>query len=96
MNSGGQWEYEWTWMTFNTMRTHLFFHCELVKVSLRYTSPDLRNTGEVEATQREMSQMPSVRRELEKKIELFILTHIHTHTHISYKKPHLTMQLVLG
>lgn len=57
-------------------RYAFFFHCELVKVSLRYASPDLRNTGEVEATQREMSQMSSVRRELETKTELFILTHV--------------------
>lgn len=50
-------------------------HCELVKVSLSYVRPDLRNTGEVEGTQREMSQMPSVRRELVRKTELFELTH---------------------
>lgn len=56
-------------------RHALLFHCELVKVSLRYAKPDLRNTGEVEGTQREMSQMPTVRRELVRKTELFKLTH---------------------
>lgn len=46
------------------------FHCELVKVSLSCARPDLRNTGEVEGTQREMSQMPSDRRELVRKTEV--------------------------